>query len=167
MEKKAVAIIGSSRSHGNTRAFLDFLIGDLDISVIDINDLKISPYDYQHQNQNDDFLPLMKKLINDYETFIFATPVYWYTYSCQMKMFLDRFSDFLTLEKNLGRQLRSKNTLLVTTGASSEAPKCLIETFRLTFSYLGLNILGELYQQQPVKDKAIDQKNCFEKYLAH
>ena len=81
--------------------------------LIDLNDFDISYYDYDHKNRQDDFLPLMKKLIERYKTLVFATPVYWYTMSAVMKTFFDRISDLLTIEKDLGRQLRGKNMVLI------------------------------------------------------
>ncbi|MCP4458779.1 MAG: NAD(P)H-dependent oxidoreductase [Cytophagales bacterium] len=37
-----------------------------------------------------------------------ATPVYWYSMSGIMKVFLDRIYDVLTIEKELGRKLHGK-----------------------------------------------------------
>ena len=41
-----------------------------------------------------------------YEQIIFATPIYWYAMSAQLKTFFDRMTDLLTIHKPLGRQLR-------------------------------------------------------------
>lgn len=59
-------------------------------------------------SRNDDYLNLMKQILEKYETLILATPVYWYSMSGIMKVFFDRLTDLLTIEKELGRKLRGK-----------------------------------------------------------
>lgn len=89
----AIAVFASARRDGNTGKFIDWISSELGIEVINLLDKDISPYDYDHKNIGDDFLPVMNKLL-DYEDIIFATPVYWYGPSAQMKVFIDRTSDF-------------------------------------------------------------------------
>ena len=144
--KKTIAIIGSSRKKGNTRKFLDFIISENDINVITLSELKITPFDYNHNNKDDDFFPLIKELLK-YDNFIFATPVYWYTFSSQMKIFIDRLSDLLTIEKDLGRRLRGKNACLVSTGTNTEIAPALVAAFNDTCDYLGIKTLDYLYHQ--------------------
>jgi multimeric flavodoxin WrbA len=85
---KNIVILGSSRIDGNTRNVVDKLKNHLDFDLIDLSNYNISYYDYEHKNQNDDFLMLVRNIINNYDTFIFATPVYWYSMSGIMKVFL-------------------------------------------------------------------------------
>ncbi len=82
--------------------------------MIDLSDYSISHFDYKHLNKEDDFISLMKKISGDYDTLIFATPVYWYAMSCVMKDFFDRFTDLLRIEKELGRTLRNKGVAVIT-----------------------------------------------------
>ena len=104
---KKVIILGSARSHGDTRKIVDFNRQEFPMDLVDLNHKNISYYDYRHQNQNDDYLPLMESLIS-YSTIILATPVYWYTMSAPMKTFFDRLSDLVTIRKDLGRALTGK-----------------------------------------------------------
>ncbi|MEK7257734.1 MAG: NAD(P)H-dependent oxidoreductase, partial [Bacteroidota bacterium] len=60
--QNAVIIFGSSRSDGNTRKIVDFLVSHAQFDLIDLNDYAISYYDYQHKNSADDFIPLMEKI---------------------------------------------------------------------------------------------------------
>ena len=78
---KPIIISGSSRKGGNTSSIINELANILNCEVIHLFDYKISHYDYEHKNVSDDFIPLMQKLINEYDTFILATPVYWYSMS--------------------------------------------------------------------------------------
>jgi len=105
-----IALFSSSRRHGNTGQLIDRIALDLDIEVVNLDALRISPYDYEHHNRGDDFEPLMRRLL-DHDQIIFATPIYWYAVSATMKIFLDRISDFLELPDLLaqGRRLRGKN----------------------------------------------------------
>ena len=85
--------------------------------------------------------------ILQYDNIIFASPVYWYAMSAQMKVFIDRMSDFLSLEelKDMGRELRSKAAYVVTTSISAEVDKSFINSFVDTFEYLGLEYQGYIH----------------------
>ncbi len=142
----AIAVFASARRNGNTGKFMDWIANDLGIDVIDLSEKDISPYDYEHKNINDDFLPLMHKLL-EYEKIIFATPVYWYGPSAQMKVFIDRTSDFLDLEelKDIGRRLRDKTAYIVCTSISSDADNSFINSLKNTFEYLGMKYGGYVH----------------------
>ena len=142
----AIAVFASARRNGNTGNFIDWIADELDIEIIDLSEKDLSPYDYDHKNINDDFLPLMNKLL-EYEKIIFVTPVYWYGPSAQMKVFIDRTSDFLDLEelKDIGRKLRGKTAYIVCTSISSDADNSFIHSLKNTFSYLGMEYGGYIH----------------------
>ena len=142
----AIAVFASARRNGNTGQFIDWIASDLGIDVVDLSEKNISPYDYDHKNINDDFLPLINKLLK-YEKIIFVTPVYWYGPSAQMKIFIDRTSDFLDLEelKDIGRQLRGKIAYIVCTSISSDADNSFINSLKDTFGYLGMEYGGYVH----------------------
>ncbi|MCG8573408.1 MAG: NAD(P)H-dependent oxidoreductase [Flavobacteriales bacterium] len=91
---KKVIIVGSSRNNGDTVALANELVQQTNWDLINLNDYKFSYYDYEHKNKDDDYLKLMKRIIQEYDTLIFATPVYWYSMSGIMKVFFDRITDF-------------------------------------------------------------------------
>lgn len=136
-------IFGSSRSFGDTRKAVDLVVNDKQNKIIDLNDLEMSYYDYEHTNKNDDFIPLIKDMLN-HQKWVFATPVYWYTMSAIMKTFLDRITDLLTIEKDLGRQLRGKDAYVISCDGG-ERTKSFEEIFQKTFDYLGMNYKGTLF----------------------
>ena len=136
-------ILGSSRSHGDTRHAVDCVIKQRPARLVDLNDYQISYYDYQHANSNDDFIPLIKQLLA-HQQWVFATPVYWYTMSAIMKTFLDRITDLLTIEKDLGRQLRGKDAYVISCDGG-ERTQAFEEIFQKSFDYLGMNYKGTLY----------------------
>jgi len=141
-----VAIIASARTHGNTRKLIDWISHELAIDVIDLSEKNISPYDYDHNNLNDDFMPVMNEILQ-YKKIIFATPIYWYAASAQMKVFIDRTTDLLDLKelKNIGRKLREKTAYVVCTSASAEADSDFLHTFKKTFDYLGVDYGGYIH----------------------
>jgi multimeric flavodoxin WrbA len=141
-----VAILASARSNGNTRKLIDWISHELGIDVIDLSEKNISPYDYEHNNLNDDFMPVINEILQ-YKKIIFATPIYWYAASAQMKTFLDRVTDLLQLDalKVYGRKLREKTGYVVCTSASAEADSDFLHTFKKTFDYLGIDYSGYVH----------------------
>lgn len=150
--KNTVAVFASARANGNTRKLIDWICTDStynessNIDLIDLTSKNISAYDYDHNNLDDDFLPVIKQLLQ-YDNIIFATPIYWYAASAQMKVFIDRTTDFLALEelKDIGRQLRNKNCYLVCSSASEQADANFLNTLQNTFTYLGMNYKGHIH----------------------
>jgi len=142
--KKTAIILGTSRSNGNTADLTNVVAQNTDAIVFDINKYNILPFDYEYKNQDDDFLSLIKELLT-YENIVFSSPVYWFSPSTQMKLFIDRITDLITIEKDLGRQLRGKNTALISTGEYDTPKSCFEEVFKHTFEYLGMNYKGMLY----------------------
>lgn len=145
MKNSKVIIIGSSRNNGNTTKIIETIANEIEFDIVNLNDYQFSYYDYENKNKEDDFLPLMKKIIENYETLIFATPIYWYNMSGIMKVFFDRISDLLTIEKELGRQLRGKNMAVIANTSDEELDYDFFLPFRKSAEYLGMNYLGDVY----------------------
>jgi multimeric flavodoxin WrbA len=143
MENSKVIIVGSSRSKGNTSKLVDKISIQINADVIDLRDYSISYYDYESTNIGDDFLPLIKSILDKYDTLIFATPIYWYSMSGIMKVFFDRFSDLIRIEKETGRQLRGKNFAVISNSHDNEIDFDFYVPFRKSAEYLGMNYLGD------------------------
>jgi multimeric flavodoxin WrbA len=139
----AIALFGSSRRNGNTGKLVDRIAAELDIEIVDLGSMRMSPYDYEHRNRDDDFEPLMKRVL-EFDQVIFASPVYWYAVSPPMKVFLDRISDFLDLPDLLGegRRLRGKTAYVVCTSVYEKAPQSFVGSLTDTFEYLGMHFGG-------------------------
>ncbi|WP_035842974.1 flavodoxin family protein [Crocinitomix catalasitica] len=142
---KIALIQGSSRNDGDAAALSKKILFHTEWDLINLNDYKISFYDYHHENKNDDFLPLMVKLIDNYDVFIFVTPVYWYAMSGVLKVFFDRFSDLLTIEKEIGRKLRGKKMGVITCSNGSNLGEQFWLPFKATADYLGMNNIANLH----------------------
>ncbi len=141
---KTVIIQGSSRSNGNTNKIINHINSSNKYDVIDLYNKKINHFDYNFNN-DDDFLPLIKNVIENYDTIIFATPVYWYSMSGVLKVFFDRLSDLLYVEKDLGRNLRGKNMAMISCGSGPGLKDEFSMPFKESANYLGMNYLGNVH----------------------
>ena len=142
MGNKKVIIVGSSRSNGNTTKIVAGIAEQFNIDIVNLREHNISYYDYESKNKNDDFIPLIKNIIEKYDTFIFATPVYWYSMSGVMKVFFDRFSDLLRIEKEMGRKLRGKKMFAISNSHDNEIDATFYLPFQKSAAYLGMDYIG-------------------------
>ncbi|MBU2952021.1 NAD(P)H-dependent oxidoreductase [Tamlana agarivorans] len=142
---KTVVISGSSRNDGHTKVLTDQLVKNSGWDFINLNDYNFSYYDYEHLNSNDDYIPLMREIIQKYDCLVFVTPVYWYAMSGIMKVFFDRFTDLLTIEKDLGRQLRGKHLAVISSSIGEHLGDQFWLPFKETAKYLGMIYIGNIH----------------------
>ncbi|MFD2563696.1 flavodoxin family protein [Aquimarina rubra] len=150
--KKGIIIQGSSRSNGDTNTVVSYLKEITGFDLVDLNQREIHYFDYEFKNE-DDFEVIFKNIVHNYQTIVLATPVYWYTMSGIMKVFLDRISDYLYKEKDFGRMLRGKEMAMMSCSNDDDR----VEEFHLPFSrsaaYLGMDYLGDIHT--PVVDNEL------------
>lgn len=158
---RILIILGSSRKDGDTKKVVDELIAITQWDLIDLNDYNISYYDYKHQNKDDDFIGLMRQIINEYDVFVFATPVYWYSMSGIMKVFFDRITDLLDFEKDLGRKLRGKSMAAISCSIGDNLGEHFWLPFSETATYLGMHYLGNIHS---LAEK--NERDSIEKFAA-
>lgn len=142
---RSVVILGSSRSNGNTAKMVQLLGQHLDFDVVDLRLLNITHYDYEHRNSDDDFHPLMRRIVADYDQIIFATPIYWYAMSGLMKVFFDRITDLLKTEKPTGRKLRGMQLALLICGSEEAETPGFEMPFQESAGYLGMGYKGSVH----------------------
>ncbi len=163
-----VIILGSSASHGNTRKVVDRLMEKTGFDLIDLRDYSIGYFDYLHENRGDDFIPLMRQLTEKYETFVFASPIYWYSMSAIMKTFFDRISDLLKIEKDLGRTLRGKNMAALSCSGHDDQGAYYWKPFELSADYLGMHYKGHIHtvvENAIISSDSIDRIDDFTRTL--
>lgn len=142
---RALAILGSARSDGHTAALLTRLIDGFECDVVDLNAARIAPFHYdQRYPADDEFMGIVERMIAS-PIVIFATPVYWYSFSAVMKTFIDRLSDLLMSKKEVGRRLRGTRWALVSSGSDAEPDRDLLSAFRRTCEYLGVVHVAQVY----------------------
>lgn len=142
---KKIIIQGSSRSDGNTNKIVNLLINEIDCDIVDLAKLDIGHYDYEYKNQDDDFVPLINKIVEEYDLIIFATPVYWFTMSSFTKVFFDRLSDCIRIHKDTGRKLRGKSMAAICCGSGDTPTPGFFKPFQLSAEYLGMNYFGDTH----------------------
>jgi multimeric flavodoxin WrbA len=160
---KKVIIQGSARSEGNTYKITQILKKHLVCDTIDLNLFKINQYNYNHEIQLDDFLPLIRKIV-EYDVIIFATPIYWYTMSGIMKTFFDRITECLKTEKETGRKLRGKYMTAMCCGSDERHIKGFFMPFEETAKYLGMNYLGDIHTWVEKEEPSNEVLNLIENY---
>lgn len=142
--REAVVILGTSRSDGNTHLVVDKLLSGKPVSIVDLAQRRISPFDYAHRNAGDDFIPLIESIASK-DLWILATPIYWHSMSAQLKLFVDRLGDLFTIRQDLGERLQGKSLAVVATGTSPALPPGFESGFRHTAAYLGMRYAGAFY----------------------
>jgi multimeric flavodoxin WrbA len=139
---KAMIIQGSSNPNGNTQNIAQMLAESLHGDVLNLTTINVKPFDYTFENSSDDFNKTIHDILDNYDTLIFATPVYWYTMSGIMKNFIDRFTDGLLNDKALGRKFEGKQMAAIACGSSKDEIEGYFIPFQKTASYLKMNYLG-------------------------
>jgi multimeric flavodoxin WrbA len=143
-------ILGSSRGDGETAllaraVFRRLVVGHReDAEFVDLGGLNIGPYDYENAHRGDDFLPVAQKMVRA-KTIVFASPVYWYSMSGQMKIFFDRLTDLTGPYKPVGKRLADKHMFAIATGGSDAAPDSFVRPFADTADYFEMIWGGLLY----------------------
>ena len=149
MPMKVLALIGSPRREGNTDLLVEQILEgcrakghmaekvflyDYTISLcVDCRSCKKGDYVCCINDEMQRIYPLMEEA----DVMVFGTPVYWYGCTAKMKMLVDRMRPFVENKK-----LRGKRAVVV--APSAEGPKAcgsLIEMFRLSFEYLGIEFV--------------------------
>lgn len=153
---KRIIIQGSARNDGNTAQVIAQLKLHLEADVLDLTTKDIEPFDYEFTNQNDDFSAIIREIADDYDMLIFATPVYWYAMSGTMKIFFDRISDCLKIDKPTGRKLRGKTMAAISCGSDSTEVEGFFVPFMNSAGYLGMNYAGHIHTWV---DETIDEEN--------
>ena len=143
--KKTVIIQASARSQGDTNIIVNELNKHQNFDVIDLKTKNVGHFEYDFSNADDDFLPLMEEIIANYDTIVFATPIYWYNMSGILKAFFDRLSDLLHYKKELGRQLRGKNMGMISNNNYDDIKEGFSMPFKESANYLGMNYLGDIH----------------------
>jgi multimeric flavodoxin WrbA len=148
---RILALIGSPRRRGNTDLLVDAALGEAvkhghEGEKIYLYDYEIKPcIDCRACKQGKkvcvqkDDMPEIYTRIDAVDVIIFATPIYWYGPTAQMKLLIDRLRPYVA-----NRCLERKNAYLI--APSEEGPSAcgpLVDSLKMSFKYLGLVYAGE------------------------
>lgn len=165
METKTLIILSSSRKDSNTKTLVQKLFAGINFETLDLLDYNIFHYDYKHNYPDtDQFLQVIEK-VQQFDTVIFATPVYWYSMSGLLKVFFDRLTDIVTFQKQIGRRMKGKNIFLVSVGTDTELSNGFETPFRLTADYLEMNFISTYYCSTKILQDNLPDKTEFIKNI--
>jgi len=141
----SLIINGSARLNGNTQKYISKLTEEIAFDQINLLEHHFLPYNYENQYPTEDCFETFAKEILYHKHLIFATPVYWYAMSGRMKNLFDRLTNWVTLNKDVGRNLKGKTMQLIAVGTDADLPDGFTTPFYMTANYLELDYKGHLY----------------------
>lgn len=152
-QKKILVISGSPRKDGNTRALIDEFIkgvrsNDADIEVVHAAFLHYKAHgclscrlcqksDKFECNINDDATPVLKRML-EVDTIVFATPLYFFSASAQIKMVFDRMFSLYKWDNAAGTMvtpLEGKELVVIASAFGDMGLDALEAPFKLTAAY--------------------------------
>jgi multimeric flavodoxin WrbA len=151
---KTIVLFGNSRKPDQSRGLADEVAREFGFKVIDL-----AEYDINNREINDPLIEIIEHMIHA-DTIIFATPVYCYSMSARMKLFMDSLTDLVREDTELKAMLRGKRGLVLSTGTDTIAPRLFEESFSLLLAYLGIEYGGMLYRTRDT-DFTPDQIRAF------
>ncbi|KHE72866.1 flavodoxin family protein [Halobacillus sp. BBL2006] len=176
---KILTLLGSSRKEGNTEFLTEQALSNITHTTIRLSDYHIEPItDMRHTESgfssvHDDYEQLLELFLS-HDIIIFATPIYWFGMSGQMKIFIDRWSQYLRDDRfNFKERLTQQRAYVITTGGSD--PKLtglpLIQQFGHIFDFVNMSFEdyiigqavkpGEIQQDSQALGKAAEWNSFF------
>lgn len=162
-------INGSARLNGDTQKFLSKLLEGVEHTQINLIEHYFLPYNYDNKYPEEDRFETFGKEILYHKHLIFATPVYWYSMSGRMKNLFDRLTDWVTLNKEVGRNLKGKTMKLMAVGTDANLPDGFTTPFYMTANYLEMNFKGSVYfnaNEKITDDELLKIRKSFFSFMA-
>jgi multimeric flavodoxin WrbA len=157
MAKNVLILKGSPRQQGNSSALADQVRAGAEgagaaVETVYLHGLNIHPCDGCYFCEgtgvcaiDDDMQALYPKL-RQADAIVIASPVYWFTFSAQVKLCVDRW---LALETSDGNELCGKRIGIVLTYGDADVVVSgginAIHTFESIFAYIGAEIVGVVH----------------------
>jgi len=143
---KTLILFSSANKQGNTAKVVSEVSTPIKTEVIDIDLLRITPYNYDNNYPADDFYPLVEKMLLA-DSIVFASPIYWHSVTAPMKALIDRMTELLDVKelKPKARQLEGKRGFVVTSSASPEICPIYHGFFKNVFKYFNIDLAGTLH----------------------
>lgn len=151
---KILALLGSPNKKGNTASLLEkFLEGaathNVESGTVFLHSCNIAPCTACNSCREnpevlcviDDDMQQLYSKVYDADVLVFATPVYWWTISAQMKLFMDRLYAI-----NYDRLKNKKVVLIMTYGGEKPnlGPELVEKMYTDICDWLGMNFYGVL-----------------------
>ena len=145
-----MAILGSSRRNGNSEILANKVLEGIEHHQIFLSDKEMKPIvDMRHSEEGfgyveDDYEELFRKFLQQ-DVIFFVTPLYWFGMSGPMKIFFDRWSQYLRDERfDVKKEMANKKAYVIVTGSNPD-PKVsalpLIQQFGYIFDYMNMEFV--------------------------
>ena len=159
MKKKVLVLLGSPRKNGNSAILAGKIAAGAraagaTVETVFLHGLKIAPckacYACQRKNSRgcsiiDDMQPLYRKML-EADAWVLASPVYWFTLSAQLKLWMDRCLAFSAYGKD---PFEGKRIAIAMSFGGEDAfdSGCVnaLRTFQDSYRYVGAEIVGMVY----------------------
>jgi multimeric flavodoxin WrbA len=150
---KILALIGSPRRGSNTDTLVEHILRGSETQghtgeKLYLYDYNISPcIDCRNCKKGNHICSItdgMQEIypkLEEADLIIFGTPLYWYGPTGKMKLLIDRLRPFIANGKLNGKKA------VVVTPSEEESDACgpLLEMFRMSFNYLGMEFVGKIF----------------------
>lgn len=164
--KLITCLYSSSRNEGNSYLAMKYLLEGVNYKFInlymsDIDKVIDNRHTINQLNHYDDYDAIVET-VRKSETIIFSTPLYWYSMSSSLKLFIDRWSETLrdNKVKDFKKEMSQKRFIVVIIGGDSPMIKSqpLINQFKYIFEFMNISnyefIVGEGNRPKDIlKDK--------------
>lgn len=148
----SIAVLyGGARNQGNSEILTEIAVNHLPVERIYLRNYNIQPIkDGRHskngfQKVNDDYHTVIDQIL-PHEIIIFSTPIYWYSMSATMKLFIDRWSQTLRDADypRFKEIMAGKKAYVIAVGGDSPSIKGLplIQQFNYIFEFMGITFSG-------------------------
>jgi multimeric flavodoxin WrbA len=171
--KKVVVLVSSPRKKGNSTILANKIIEGIEaaggeLEIFYLNDMSIGPcqacgYCMQGETHEcifeDDMQEIYPKL-EAADAFVLASPIYMFSYSAQLKLFLDRCEASL-------KAFEGKRIAIALTYANKDEKASgvvnAINSFKDLFSYTGSQIVGILHGSADKEDEISSNENLLDR----
>ena len=176
MANMIVFVQGSPRKNGNTRAVTSIAMKSAKENGAEVTEIDVTKLDFKEPGcinckkcqeseafecaLNDEVAHVVAT-IPEYNVIVVATPLYWWSYSAQMKIFIDRmysltkFTDSGTYQSLLSEKIFA---ILATAGGPMEDNLELLENqWRQPANMLGCSFLSCLFPNTPPEAGALSE----------
>lgn len=167
----AVILFGSPRKEGNTIQLVNAFSRTLkekgvNVRMLYLNDMNIRPCQGCGVclpngvcKINDDMKDI-RKYISESDLIVYATPVYWFSISSQLKLVIDR--TFAFMDENYNSRIAGKKAITIMTCGTENVGECehIITMFKMIFDLQKLEYAGNIIATGCPADK-VSVKNEF------
>jgi len=166
---KTVILFGSPRKNGNTIQLARDMVDALkkrghNVRMLYLNDLKIRPCQGCYACLEDgvckinDDMKDVRKYILESDAIVYATPIYWFGPSAQLKLVMDRSIAFMDNDYNSRVAGKKAVTLITFADNNMDTCKPALDMFKKSFDLLKLGYVGSIEVSgctdgEPIKDE--------------